>query len=437
MWTYYLKLSWLSIKKTPVLSALMVLTVAVGIGTCLTTLTMYSVISGNPMAHKNDRLFAVQLDAWDPDDEYAGGNHVPPQLTYQDAMAIYESRIPDKTVIMRKSGLTVQKTDMSGTPSTHKTRMTTRDFFSMFDVVFVYGGPWDDDADLNRGKVVVINETVNNQLFEGKDSVGEPLLLEGELFTVVGVVDDDWALVPKVYDLNNGPFDTSAHIYVPFSNVANREYQTWGNMNNWSAAPINSYREFLASESIWIQAWVELSSPEQQREFARFLEGYIKQQKQNGRFQRPLKYALSTPGEWLAINETVSSDNRVLVGLSLAFLLVCLVNTVVMLLAKFLRKAPEAGIRRALGASRRAIFSQHVFEALAIGVAGGLLGLVFSWFGLAGVRDLFGNYDKVAVMNLYTVAMSLSLAVIASLVSGALPAWRVSSTQPAKYLNTQ
>ena len=42
-----------------------------------------------------------------------------------------------------------------------------------------------------------------------------------------------------------------------------------------------------------------------------------------------------------------------LVGLAFAFLAVCLINTVGLLLAKFLNAAPITGVRRALGASRR------------------------------------------------------------------------------------
>jgi len=37
-------------------------------------------------------------------------------------------------------------------------------------------------------------------------------------------------------------------------------------------------------------------------------------------------------------------------------MLVCLVNTVTLLLVKFMRRGPELSVRRAMGASRRAIF---------------------------------------------------------------------------------
>lgn len=437
MWIYYLKLAWLSIKKTPVLSSLMVMATAVGIAACLTIFTMYSVIAGNPLAEKNDQIFAIQLDSWSPDRAHWSPNEMPYQLTYKDAVAMWESDDYDKATIMTKSGLTVQKADMTGMPSAKLTRLTTSDFFSMFNAKFTYGAPWDRDADIDAAKVVVINETINNLIFDGTNSVGEPILLEGEIFTVTGVVSDNWILTPKVHDLNNGAFNEAEHIYIPFSHLAITEHPRWGNNNGWDRSIIRSYQQRLNSEQVWIQAWVELNSARKKQDFSQFIEGYITQQKQRGRFQRPLKYKLNTPEEWLTLYRVVSNDDRVLVGLSIAFLLVCLVNTIVMLLAKFLRKAPEAGVRRALGASKSAIFWQHIFESLTIGIAGGLLGLLFSWAGLAGIREIYGQYSNVAVMNTFTVVAALSLAFLSSFFSGALPAWRISHTQPASYLKTQ
>lgn len=437
MWKYYLRLSWLSLCKTPTLSLLMVLAIATGIAANLTILTMYAVISSNPMAHKNNEIFAVQLDSWDPDHEYFSLNGVPPQLTYQDAKALYDAEIADSVVIMRKAGVTIQRPESTELPAAYSSRMTTRDFFTMFDVKFVYGGPWSKNADNGPERVVIIREGLSNKLFGNENSLGKTIFLDGEVFTVVGVVSEKWQLVPNVYDLNNNPTEAAADIYFPFFLVNEKSYQNWGNMNNWTNFRTSNYAEFLQSEVIWIQAWVSLDSPETHQQFSRFLENYISQQKQNGRFQRPAKYLLNTPEQWLDIHKVVSDDNKELLILSFVFLIVCLVNSTVLMLAKFLRKAPEAGIRRALGASRNSIFFQHLTEAFVVGTAGALLGLIFSWGGLAGIRSLYGHYENVATINSVTVMGALLLALAATLLSGLLPAWRISHSAPAKYLKTQ
>jgi hypothetical protein len=79
--------------------------------------------------------------------------------------------------------------------------------------------------------------------------------------------------------------------------------------------------------------------------------------------------------EWLDYNHVVPGDVRLQMWLAFGFLLVCLVNTIGLLLAKFLRRSGEIGVRRALGASRAEIFKQCLVEAGTIGLAGGVLGL--------------------------------------------------------------
>ena len=100
--------------------------------------------------------------------------------------------------------------------------------------------------------------------------------------------------------------------------------------------------------------------------------------RRSGRFPRPLNNRLYDVDQWLDRNEVVQKDNRVLIGIALLFLAVCLVNVVGLLLAKFLNAAPLTGLRRALGASRKDIVRQHMVEVLLIGLAGGLLGLLLA-----------------------------------------------------------
>jgi len=49
MFSYYLKLGWLSIRRNPLLSMLMIAAIAVGIGASMTTITVNYIMSGNPI----------------------------------------------------------------------------------------------------------------------------------------------------------------------------------------------------------------------------------------------------------------------------------------------------------------------------------------------------------------------------------------------------
>ncbi|WP_343225401.1 ABC transporter permease, partial [Klebsiella pneumoniae] len=85
-------------------------------------------------------------------------------------------------------------------------------------------------------------------------------------------------------------------------------------------------------------------------------------------FERPTKVRLRNVMQWLDSQKVLPADVRLQTWLAFGFLLVCVVNMVGLLLAKTMRRAGEIGVRRALGATRRAIFAQFIVEA-------GLLGL--------------------------------------------------------------
>ncbi|KAI1691050.1 ftsX-like permease family domain-containing protein [Ditylenchus destructor] len=127
--------------------------------------------------------------------------------------------------------------------------------------------------------------------------------------------------------------------------------------------------------------------------------------------------------------------------LALGFLGVCLVNTVGLLLAKFLRRSGEIGVRRALGASRGQIFLQCLVEAGAVGVVGGVLGIGLALLGLYAVRQQRWDYAKLAQLDGSMLLLALGLTLLASIAAGFLPAWRAmqvtrpSSSSRSKHQN--
>jgi putative ABC transport system permease protein len=140
--------------------------------------------------------------------------------------------------------------------------------------------------------------------------------------------------------------------------------------------------------------------------------------------------------EWLAFREVVPEDARLQTWVALGFLLVCLINTVGLLLTKFLRRSSEIGVRRALGASKRSIFTQLLIEAGMIGVAGGIIGLGLAWLGLWAVRHQPTSYAELAHLDLPMLGATLGLAIASSLLAGLLPAWRGCQVTPAIQLKS-
>ncbi|HEY4366892.1 MAG TPA: ABC transporter permease [Steroidobacteraceae bacterium] len=439
MLAYHFRLALKSLRRTPVVAALMVSAIALGVGICVTTLTVYRLMSGNPIAHRNDVLYSVTMDSWDPSQPWDEKRPElpPPELTYRDAMALQASDIPSRHVAMRKAGFVVEPAPgQSAKPFLVEARLTTKDFFAMFDVPFQYGGGWDKAADDGAQGMVVLSQETNRKAFGGVNSVGQILRLDGREYKVIGVLSE-WKPSPLVYDLNNGAFNEPEALFLPLSVGTALELPSAGNTNCWASEAIDSFRDFLNSDCTWIQYWVELRSRDQVEQFRTFIDNYVRDQKTLGRFPRPLNNHLRHPDEWLKVNQVVRDDNRVLVGLSFMFLAVCLLNMIGLLLAKFLGAAPLVGLRRALGASRATIFRQHIVEVAVIGLGGGVLGIGVAALGLLGVRHLYDKYDSLTRLDMPMILIALAIAIASGVLAGLYPTWRVCRVQPAMYLKTQ
>jgi putative ABC transport system permease protein len=444
MFSYYSRLALKSFARNPGLTALMVLAIALGIAVCIMTLTVYHAMSGNPIWWKNDRLYSVTMDNWDPQAPYdRPGGLPPPQLTYQDAQYLMRSNIPERKVVMYATGGVIS--GAGAVPAAPvDTRVTTADFFSVFEVPFLYGNGWSDSADSPPQPLIVLSREENEKLFGGINSVGRTLRWNDHEFRIVGVLND-WFPRPRYYDLNGGNFNTPEGAYIPYGWGVQLELLGSEDTSCWKPEKVDTFKDFIASDCIWLQMWVELPDAASRERMQAFIDGYWAAQRKAGRFQRPRNNRLTNVAQWLRDRQVVQNDNRVLVGLAFAFLAVCLINTVGLLLAKFLNSAPVTGVRRALGASRRQIFIQHLVEVGALSLLGAMLGLALAALGLAAVHHLYaaahlgerGGYQELTHFDAVGVLWALILAIAATLAAGLYPAWRVGRLPPAFYLKSQ
>lgn len=432
MFGYYLQLALRSFRNSRMLTALMVLAIALGIGTSMTTLTVFHVLSGDPIPDKSDRLFYVQLDAANMHG-YVAGEEPDRNMTRTDAEALLREARGTRQAMMSGGFIAVQP-DGDRTPFFTDARYTSADFFSMFDAPLAYGRAWNAEDDAARARVAVISAETNRKVFGGGDSTGSTLRINGSDYRVIGVLDA-WLPTPRFWDLSLQSFNELESVFVPFSTAIEQKLSRMGSMNCW--ADSGGDPTALNAPCSWVQYWVELASPADAAAYHDYLVSYSDQQRAAGRFERPANVRLRDVPALLDHHQVVPSDVRLQLWLALGFLLVCLVNTIGLLLAKSLRRAPEIGVRRALGASRRAIFSQFIVEAGAIGLAGGVCGLGLALLGLWAVRQNPSSYAKLAQLDSTMLLATFALSILASLLAGLLPAWRAMQVTPAIQLKSQ
>ncbi|OOG66137.1 ABC transporter ATP-binding protein [Rhodanobacter sp. B04] len=435
MFGYYFDLALRSLKRNPVLTALMVLAIGLGIGASMTMVTVLHVMSGDPLPGRSGQLYYPQLDplplkyqqsAYGPDPRL--------NFTWPDAMALVAAHRAERQAAMAGGALLVRPARTGLRPFYVDGRYATADFFAMFGVPFLRGQGWSAAEDDGRARVVVLGDTLSRKLFGTSDSVGRMVRFGDADLRVIGVTAD-WHPQPMFYaDASSKAFGEADQFFLPLATAMDLKFDANSNQSSWASIE----GDIMKSPNLtWLQVWVQLKDPAQIAAYRQFLSDYSAQQKALGRFERPPSHArLYGLMDWLGRQNLVSADVRLQLWLALGFLLVCMTNIVALLLAKFLRRSGEVSVRRALGARRRDIFLQFGIESAVIGLAGGVLGLGIAQLGLWSVRHRPDDYAHLAQMDFSMLVGTFVLAVVASVLAGLLPAWRACRVAPALQLKT-
>ena len=433
MISYYFKIALRSFRRNKMLTALMVCAIALGIGSSMTTQTVLYVLSGDPLPEKSNRVFMVQLAPM-PLTSLTPGEEPPEQVTRFDAEALLRAKRAKRQAMMTGGDVALEPSREDLSPFYAGARYTSADFFPMFNVPLAHGSFWTEVEDEARARVVVISAELDEKLFEPATAVGQTLRLNGIDFQVVGVLKP-WRASPTFFDLNRGRYRKSEEVYIPFSAAIEGKFSHSGSRSCWAESRGDLHG--LSEPCVWMQFWVELESAADAAEYRDFLAAYSDDQRTAGRFEQPNNIRLRNVMNWLEYKEVVPGDVRLQAWLALGFLLVCLLNTVGLLLAKFMRRSSEIGVRRALGAPRSSIFAQLLVEAGAIGLIGAVFGLGLVWAGLWAVRNQPTPYADLIHLDTSMLVATVGLAVLASILAALLPAWRACTISPALQVKAQ
>jgi putative ABC transport system permease protein len=258
----------------------------------------------------------------------------------------------------------------------------------------------------------------------------------GSPFTIVGVTDT-WAPLPRYYRLIGGSrFGNPEEFLIPFSTALRHEMGHNGSMN-CSANRDPGFANLLLSECTWIQFWFETRTAADRAELQSWLDNYANDQRKLGRLKRNAPNKLYNVMEWMEQMKVVGNDSKLQAWLAFGFLVLCLVNTIGLLLAKFSVRASEIGVRRALGASRSDVFKQFLIETGVVGLVGGVLGLILAFGALALIGMQSRGMSIVARMDWQMLLLTFVMSVLAALIAGLLPTWRACQVTPAIQLKSQ
>jgi putative ABC transport system permease protein len=285
-------------------------------------------------------------------------------------------------------------------------RRTDADYFRILDFAFLEGGPF-GEADVQEARfVAVINASTRARFFGAGPALGRRLEADGQAFSVVGVVPD----VPLYRLLATGD------IYVPVTTSKSDEYKHALRGGFLALFLLTDPGAAEGMRQEFKARLARLDLPAQERilavpesafaSFARVIFGDYEDDDASGKL--------------LAI----------LLASAFAFMLLPAVNLMNLNMSRALERASEIGVRRAFGAAAHDLLLQFLFENVVLALLASLLALG----GALGVLTLLEASDLVPhahfTLNLRIAAWGLAFALIFGVVSGLLPAWRLSRLPP-------
>ncbi len=293
-------------------------------------------------------------------------------------------------------------------------QMVSGNYFSMLGASAATGrtlGPSDEHPS-SAGVAVVLSHRFWTRAFANSRSIlGATLIIQGKPFVIAGIM-------PKSFFGTR--IDESPDVWLPLS--------AQPLLSNKSLTDPDPDRHFailarLRSGVTLVQA---------QQEFAAVYRAIQLNVLRKTRARRALWY----PSPRAASRSVIPSGTRsrmLLWGLAALLLMMC-ANVGGLLLARTARRQRDTAVRIALGASRIRLLTTALLESATLGIAGGCGGLALAFLGapfFVRLLPLGSNANPISLAPNFSIALvALGLALLLSILFGALPAWLISRAMP-------
>ncbi len=244
----------------------------------------------------------------------------------------------------------------------------------------------------NRERVAVVGGTVVEELFNGKSPLGEKIMLKGQSFTVIGVLES------KGSSMGN---DSDDVILIPVS-VAQR----------------------ITGSTVVSSIYFKAAGADTAALAVAHITAILNQKFNN----RENTFRVTSQDELL---ETISSTTKTftimlgaIAGISLVVGGIGIMN---IMLVSVTERTREIGIRKSLGAKRKHIMWQFIIESIFLSVSGGLLGIAFGIGVSRAVTVLAGWATSISVG---AIMLSFLFALAVGLFFGVYPAYKAANLDP-------
>jgi putative ABC transport system permease protein len=298
-------------------------------------------------------------------------------------------------------------------------RYTNAEFWKVFDFNFLQGSSFTDKDLREKNNVVVISENLSKKLYGGKNAVGKTIELTGNIYRIIGVVENVSSLARNSY----------AQVWIPYTFRDNPEFtlESTGAYSVAFRAKDKEDREVIKTKINEIRSKLDnMNGEDLDLIFAGpsdAMDVYFRGYRDPESYEGKAKNMLALAGKWLLI------------------LLLPALNLISLNLTRIQERSHEIAIRKAFGATKKNLAFQIIAENAIITLIGGFIGLLLAY----GAAFLFKGqiFTEFYVINSQNVQVEMNygiffiliiVSLILSILSGLIPAIRMSKLQPAMVL---
>jgi putative ABC transport system permease protein len=331
------------------------------------------------------------------------------KMTYEDAIAMRSlphvvAVDPELTYQNFQTGLG----SVSLKAGTHKISNTilngsTSEVTKTKDIELTAGRLWTDAEEAHAANVVVLGHDAAEDLFPGEDPIGKDVDCEGDIFTVIGVLDKQ----PQPFGSGRNTQDNSADFPLETFRKIHPEILDFWIVVNYD----NPANKAVVTEEV--------------RELLRVRRKVRTQQDDNFDIFGPD----SLSRLW---NQLTGGLFLFMVAVSSVGLIVGGVGVMNIMLVSVTERTREIGVRKAIGATRSDILLQFTVEAITLCMVGGLLGILLGSM-LTLILHFAVSFLHAALSGVWVVVAFLVSCGI-GLVFGIYPAWKAANLDPIEAL---